>query len=452
MTRAAFAEGAVPPFEKAPSVLLLTGDVEFFVEEAAAKAIAKLSEKEAEVLRFEDDASAEAVSDSLLNRSLFSPRRVVQFDVTRILGSESPAELLDLAVKGWEKGGSSGRREAFRSIRAALTALDLPAGLTPEDAAKEVARKARRKQLEEALAAILRELPEEKGGGPGVLKDAIRLLLQRGNDGTVALLTAVNPPQGVDLLREIAEKGLVLEASIGDDAAGALTRLARSLAKEREVTLEGDAVSRLLFQTDSSPQLFAAELGKLLDWAGQGGRVRAADVRENVSDESSEDVYEFLDAIGRRDAADSLGRLDRIFSGRAVRSGTREEDADADFWPFKFLSMVTDEVRRMLTIRARMEEIGSGPDASMSFQTFKARVLERLEEPVAPFGKSPFANRSGQISPFLWYKVAGRAARFSTAELARALGRAANVDVAMKTSVPPLDALSGYVAELIAGV
>ena len=452
MTQSRLSEAGIPQFDRAPAVILIAGDVDFFVDEAAGKAAGKLSEGESELLRFEDDAPAEAISDALLNRSLFSPRRVVHFDVTRILGSETPASLLDLAVEGWEKGGSAGRREAFRRMRAALTALDLPPGLAPEEAAKEAARKARRKPLEEALAAILRELPEEKGGGPGVLKEAIRLLLQRGNDGTVALLTAVNPPAGVDLMREIAEKGLVVEASVGEDAAGALARLARALAREREVTLDGDAVARLIFQTDSSPQLFAAELGKLLDWAGPGGRVRAADVRENVSDESSEDVYEFLDAIGRRDAADALGRLDRIFSGRPVRSGNRDEEPDADFWPFKFLSIVTDEVRRMLYIRARMEELGGPPDASMSFQTFKARVVPRLEEPVAPFKKSPFANRGGQISPFLWYKVAGRAARFSTPELARALGRAANVDVAMKTSVAPLDALSGFVAELIAGV
>src|SRR5262249_34155181 len=218
-------EAGVPSFDDAPGVILISGDVDFFVEEAACKAVEKLSRGDGEVLRFEDDAPAEAVSDSLLNRSLFSPRRVVQFDVTRILGSESPAALLDQAVEAWEKGGSAGRREAFRRMRAALTALDLPQGLTPEEAAKEAARKARRKPLEEQLAAILRELPEEKGGGPGVLKEAIRLLLQRGNDGTVALLTAVNPPSGVDLMREIAEKGLVLEASVGDDAAGALSRL-----------------------------------------------------------------------------------------------------------------------------------------------------------------------------------------------------------------------------------
>jgi hypothetical protein len=117
-------------------VVLIAGDVDFFVEEAAGKAVAKLSEGDGEVLRFEDDAPAEAVSDALLNRSLFSPRRVVQFDVTRILGSESPAALLDLAVEAWEKGGSAGRREAFRRMRAALSALDLPPGLSPEDAGR----------------------------------------------------------------------------------------------------------------------------------------------------------------------------------------------------------------------------------------------------------------------------------------------------------------------------
>jgi hypothetical protein len=42
------------------------------------------------VLRFEDDASSEAVSDALLNRSLFSPRRLVELDISRLLGTESP--------------------------------------------------------------------------------------------------------------------------------------------------------------------------------------------------------------------------------------------------------------------------------------------------------------------------------------------------------------------------
>jgi DNA polymerase III delta subunit len=448
--RKPFLEAAIPSFGEAPSVILIAGDVEFFVEEAAAKAAARLAEGEAEVLRFEEDAPVEAVSDALLNRSLFSARRLVQFDVSGLLGTESSASLVDLAVEAWEKGTPAGRREAFRRARAVISALGLPAGASAEELAEAVARKTRRKPQQEVLAAILAELPEERGS-PAVLKGAIRLLLERGNDGTVALLTATAPPAGVDLLEEITSKGLVLAASVGEDPSPALARLARVLAREREVSLDPDAIDRLLFQTDSDPRLFSAELQKLLQWAGPGGRVRAADVRENVGDDSSEDVYALYDAVGRRNAGDALARLERLFSGRTVRAGKREMDTE-EYWPVRFFGMLSEEVRRMLLIRERMEEMGSGPDASMGFKTFEARVLPRLSEPVAPFGRSPFQNKAGQVSPFLWFKAAARAARYTKPELSRALARAAEVDVRLKSSVPPLDALSVYVAELIAGI
>jgi hypothetical protein len=267
----------------------------------------------------------------------------------------------------------------------------------------------------------------------------------------VALLTATSPPSGVDLLEEIGRKGLVLEASVGENPAPALGRLARAAAREREVSLDSEAIQALLEQTDANPELFAAELQKLLQWAGSGGRVRAADVRENVGDESSEDLYAFYDAIGRRDAGESLTRLERLFSeGRRVRAGDRDVDTE-EYWGVRFFAMFADEVRRMLLVRARMEEAGTPPDLSMNYRTFEARVLPFLEEPVAPFGRSPFANRQGRLSPFLWFKAAGRAARYSTAELARALARAAEVDVRLKSSVAELDALSVFVAQLIAG-
>jgi hypothetical protein len=430
-------------------VILIAGDVEFFVEEAAARAAARLSEGDVEVLRFEEDAPVEALSDALLNRSLFSARRLVQFDVSRLLGSETPATLVDLAVEAWEKGTPAGRREAFRRARALISALGLPAGAPAEELAEDAARKTRRRPQQEVLAAILAELPEERGS-PAVVKDAIRLLLERGNDGTAALLTATAPPSGVDLLEEISSKGLVLSASVGEDPGPALARLARVLAREREVSLDPDAIERLLFQTDSDPRLFSAELQKLLQWAGSGGRVRAADVAENVGDDSSEDVYAFYDAIGRREAGEALARLERLFSGRAVRAGEREVDTE-EYWPVRFFAMFSDEIRRMLVIRERLEELGGGPDASMSFNTFKARYLPRLTEPVAPFGRSAFQNKQGQVSPFLWFKAAARAARYTKPELSRALARAADVDVRLKSSVPALDALSVYVAELIAG-
>ena len=104
----------------------------------------------------------------------------------------------------------------------------------------------------------------------------------------------------------------------------------------------------------------------------------------------------------------------------------------------------------MLLIRA-WQESAESPEAPASFEAFKARVVPRLTQPVPPFDRSPFQSRQGQITPFLWFKASTRAARYSSRELGRALARAADVDVKLKSSVAALDALSVYVAELIAG-
>ncbi len=453
MSKQAFSETALPKFEDAPSVILVVGDVEFFVEEAAGRAREALAGGEAEILRFGDDAPAEAVSDTLLNRSLFSPRRIVELDITRLVGSESPGRLLTQALEAWQKGGAGGRREAFRHARALLAALDLPSSGDSVENAEAAAKRLRKKDAAGLLAELLRELPEEKSGGPAVLKSALRLLLERGNDGTVALLTATSPPAGVDLLQEITSKGLVLETSVGKEPEPALRRLAAARAREREVAIDQGAVERLMTLTDSHPARFATELEKLLEWAGKGGRIRAADIEANVEDEASEDVYDLFEAIGRRDAGDALARLERLFDGREVRTGDRVvTDTDEDIWPVKFFGMLANEVRRMLLIRARMEEHVPGElDASMPYPEFQARVLPRLMAPAAPFGRSPFETAQGAAHPFGLFRSAQRSSRYTAGELARALSRAADVDTKLKLSAPALETLSAYLGELIAG-
>ena len=285
------------------------------------------------------------------------------------------------------------------------------------------------------LAEILRELPEERGGSAALLTGAIRRLLERGNEGTVALLTATSPPAGVDLIEEIGRGGLHVRWRIGEEPAGELTRLARARAREREVALDGDALQRLLLQTDADPRAFAAELDKLLEMAQPGGRVTAADVRATVED-----------------AADALARLQRLFSDRPVRAGKRDLDPEPYAWPMIFLGMVTTELRRMLLVRAELSGRGAPAfHAGMRYPEFQARVLPRLAEPVAPFGRSPFASADGQVSPFLWFKAAERASRYTAPELARSLARAAEVAVALKTSAPPLETLTSWLAGLIAG-
>ena len=449
MPKKDFSPEAIPRFEEAPSVILIAGDTEFFVEEAAAQARELLTGEQAELLRFDDDASAESVSEALLNRSLFSLARVVEVDISRLLGADSPGRFLTQAVEAWRKGGPAGRREAFGYTRALLSALGLFGNESPEELAETAAKRVRKKEEAADLAEILRELPEEKGK-PDAIASALRLLLERGNDGTVALLTATAPPAGVDLLAEVAKKGLLLMASVGKDAGEALARLARARAKERDVALDTEAIERLKAQTGESPALFASELDKLLEWAGPGGRIRTGDVCENVEDESSEDVYALYEAIGRRDAGEALSKLERLFSGRDVHAGGRSIDTE-EGWPQYFFAMLTGEVRRMLLIRARLEENDVGWDAAQSYPAFQARVLPRLEEPVVPYGRSAFATHSGKISAYAWFKAAHRASRYTSRELARSLSRAAEVDVKLKSSAPVLETFSAYVGELIAG-
>lgn len=452
MPKREFSEEAVPPFDEAPSVVAVVGDIGFFVEEAAERSRARLAGADVEVIRFDEEASPGSVAEALLNRSLFSPRRLVEVDLSRVLGADSPGDLLEKSVEAWGRGSPAAKREAFRLARRVLSSLDVTIDGDPAETASAVARKLRKKDLETPLGEILRELPEEKGGEGATLLSALRLLLSQGNDGLVALVTASSPPKGSDLLAEVGRKGLLLEVKLAEkrpEIAGALQRLARARAKERDVAIEDAAITRLVARTDVDPAAFAAELDKLLDWAGEGGRIRATDVGDQVADEASEDVYAFFESVGKRDAADALARLDRLFSGRLVRAGNRIIDPGDGGWPQIFLAMLTDEVRRMLLVRSRLAERGApafGPE--MSWPAYQARVAPFLEAPVAPFGRSPFGGRAAGY-PFL--KAAGRASRFTEKELARALARAADVDVKMKNSAPIRETLTAYVGDLIAG-
>jgi DNA polymerase III delta subunit len=442
--RRPFDAARLPSFDDAPAIVLVSGGTDFFVEEAAERVGDALARGGAERISFDDEASADAVSDALLNRSLFSPRRVVSLDVTRILGSASPGALLDSALAAWEEGTPGGRRKAFRFARALLSAVGMSRGDDPARTAEDLARRTRKRDRAAELEELLREMPEERTP-PDALAPALRRILERGNDGVVALLTATDPPKGAALLEEIVGKGLQLEVAIAEGEIGpALGRLARVRAAEREVTIDPDAIDRLRFQTDGRPEAFAAELAKLFAWAGKGGRIRAADVRSNVEDEASEDIYAFFDALGQRDAGDALRRLDRLFSGRDIRVGRETMEID-DSWPVKFLGMLTSEIRRMLLIRAALDGV-SRWEPSMPPRSFEQNVLPQIKEPVPPFGKGAFEGH-----PYMWYRVAQRAARYETPELARALARAADVDVALKSSIPPLDAVTAYVGRLIAG-
>ena len=56
MPRQDFGKTPLPSFDDAPSVILVAGKLDFFVEEAAAKVADALAAEGAERIRFDDDA------------------------------------------------------------------------------------------------------------------------------------------------------------------------------------------------------------------------------------------------------------------------------------------------------------------------------------------------------------------------------------------------------------
>lgn len=419
-----------------PAAILVHGAHEFFVDEAADEIRASLGFAEDEIEKIPEESLAARLPEALATGSLFSSRRLIEADLSTLFGRAAPAALLDEAVAAWEKDSPAGRREAFKKTRALLSALQVELE-TPETTAAAVAKKTRRPELAEPLAGILRELPEG-GASPGAAAGAVVAHLDGGVAGTVLLARAIDPPRASALYKAFEAHGVVRAAASEEaDRPRLLAQRARKLAGEKEVALEPAAIDRLLARTNAEPHLVASELDKLLAWAGDGGRIRAVDVDALVEDRRAEDVYAFFDAFGARDRGETLRRLERVLSGRSLRTGEREIKGDE---PLRaFFGMLVSEIRRLLVVRARCEETRTKINPALSYSTYQSGVHPRLAQ------GTPLV----EGSPYAWYKAYQRAAKFSTAELVRALRRSAAADFAAKDSAPLEDTIAALVAEIV---
>lgn len=419
-----------------PNAILVCGPHEFFVDEAAEEARAALGFAEDEIERIPEEALAARLPDALSTGSLFSSRRLVEADLSALFGRAVPAGLAEEAVAAWQKDSPAGRREAFKKARALLAALQIDEE-TPEEMAAAAAKKVKRPELRDALEEIFRELPG--GGGSGnAAASAVIAHLSGGVPGTVLLARAVDPPKTSALYRSFEAAGEIRVAG-GDENENArlLSARARKLAGEKGIAIEPAAVERLRARTGDEPRLFASELERLLDWAGEKGKIASRDVEALVEDRRAEDVYAFFDALGSRDRAGAMSRLDPILSGRALRTGEREIKADD---PLRvFFGMLVAELRRLLVVRARCEETRTKINPGLSYGNYQSGVHSRLAS------GTPLI----EGSPYLWYKAYQRAGRFTLAELVRALRRCAEADEATKDSASLEDTIALLVADVV---
>jgi len=421
-----------------PAAILVCGSHEFFVDEAVEEIREEMGFSEDEIERVPDEALAARLPEALATGSLFSSRRLVEADLSPLFGRANPGLLLEEAVVAWEKGTPAGRREAFKKTRAVLSDLQLE-NESPEETASAAAKKVRRADLRDPLAEILREIPE--GSSPTQeASGAVFAHLERGVPGTVLLARAVDPPKTSTLYRAFEAKGKVHTVAADENEQGRLlAQRARKLAEARNIAIAGDAIERLLARTNGEPRLVASELEKILDWAGDRGKIAARDVEALVEDRRAEDVYQFFDAFGARDRAETMRRLERILSGRALRTGDRELKGED---PLRaFLGMIVAEVRRLLVVRARCDETRTKVNPAISFATYQSGVHPRLA------AGTPLLDGK----PYVWFKAYQRAGRFSQPELVAALRSCAEADAATKDSASLEDSIAVLVGGIVGG-
>jgi len=417
------------------TAILVAGGHEFFVDEAAEEIRAGLEFSDDEIEKIPEEALAARLPDALASGSLFSSRRLVEADLSTLFGRSSPGTLLDDAVAAWEKDSPAGRREAFKNARALLSALQLD-NESPEESAATAVKKVRRGELREVLTEILRQMPG--GGSSNEAAGAVFAHLRGGVAGTVLLARAVDPPKTSTLYKAFEAYGQVrIVAADENEHARLLSRRAQKLAAEKHIAIEPAAIDRLLARTDGDPRLFASELDKILEWVGDEGKLQTRDVEALVEDRRAEDVYAFFDAFGSRDRTETMRRLERVLSGRALRTGEREIKGDE---PLRaFFGMLVADIRRLLIVRARCDETGTKINPALGYPAYQSGVHPRL------CAETPLL----EGSPYLWYKAYQRAGRFTRNELVSALRRCAEADAATKDSASLEDTIAVLVAEIL---
>lgn len=239
---------------------------------------------------------------------------------------------------------------------------------------EDAERWARFQALLEALPASTALLLVE----PALLKEKASLLKWALAHPQAALVRAFSSPKGRDFEGWLVQR---CEAKGGSIETAAAQLLAELVAEDVE-------------RADQ-------ELAKLLDYVDFSRPIRAEDVERLTPFHGQADVFDTVDALGRRDARTALARLQRLL-----------EDQD----PHYAFSMIIRQFR--LLLRAR-------------------EALDAGQNPAQTLG----------VHPFVAGKVTEQARNFTIGDLERIYHRLMEIDLAEKSGQLQLDsALVGLVA------
>ncbi len=224
------------------------------------------------------------------------------------------------------------------------------------------------------------------------LVEDLRQILETVNPSETAVLLTVAPVDRRRAFPKWCEKNADFVLVGGDDEGGeALAGVALAEAKRLGVSLEPDALGLLLGKVGANTRLLVEEVRKLATYAGEGGAISEAQVRELTPNAAGGDFFEAADAFGSGDLPWTLAAFERHFF------------AGGDARPV--IAALQNRNRLLLQVRALLDagEIRAGP-----------RGIEGLAGAAAAH-REKFAEAAGEKSSYNvfaqnpWYlgKLAG---------------------------------------------
>lgn len=255
---------------------------------------------------------------------------------------------------------------------------------------------------QEQLAQALAKLP------PGV---AVVLVAGR-SDGDRRRRGA---PVGKALERAVRERGQVLEVSTPPEGRlrGWLQREMQRLGKQ----MSPAATEALIGRVGAEADRLLSELQKLSSYLGDRDEATEEDVLAVTVRVSEENVFDLVDAVGRRDASAALAALDGLLPSGSPRGSA-----------IPLLGMVT----RQLRLIWQAAFVGQMGHQVARLREAPAQVTEKLP-------RRQNLAEAVQGRDFLVRKYVAQSENFTDAQLARALDRAYQADLALKGQSGQLD-------------
>jgi len=413
-------------------ILFLSGDDDWIVAEGARRVTAAFQEafREGEVSTYE--ATGEGVKEAVADAAtvaLFSTNRLVVLEATelfrgKVLTAEEVDALLDEASEAQEaRDDPRVLTRLAKRAHALAVAAGIAVGDDPRDAARRIAGRVKRADRAGALASLLALLPASEEGAETALDRLLDFAERAGASDNVLLVHAVTPDAQHRATQGLRRAAHAADLSVPDESARRerLAALGLERAIDRQVLVEPEVFELLSGRGRLAARPFLSDLDRLIDSAA-GPRVTAEEAARQIADESREYGSDFVEAVAARDLGEALRLLGKLLSGAsftAFRPWGGKEDApserkgprgEAAFFPL--LGLLAAEIRRMLALRAALDERATSSSSSPAprradYRGFVDRILPALKAarpglPPLPLDAHPFVLHKAYLAALGW--------------------------------------------------